>query len=137
MSLLKKTATPFVAILSLSAAIGVHAANDYSNPSLPLALTVTKASVGKILANDKGLSVYSFDKDKKGLSKCYGACATNWPPVLTGKSFSEGKFSTTKRTDGAFQVQYNNKPLYLWVGDKKSGDINGDNIKGVWHIVKM
>jgi len=27
--------------------------------------------------------------------------------------------------------------LYLWVGDKKSGDINGDNIKGVWHIVKM
>jgi predicted lipoprotein with Yx(FWY)xxD motif len=137
MSILKKTATPFVAILSFSAALSVNAANDYSTQSLPTSFTITQASVGKILANEKGLSVYSFDKDKKGLSKCYGACATNWPPVLTGKSFSEGKFSTTKRTDGAFQVQYNNKPLYLWIGDKKSGDINGDNIKGVWHIVKM
>jgi predicted lipoprotein with Yx(FWY)xxD motif len=137
MSILKKTAAPFIVILSLSTTMGVHAANDYSTPSLPAEFTVTKASVGKILANSKGLSVYSFDKDKKGVSNCYGACANNWPPVLTKKSFSKGEFSTAERTDGGIQVQYKNKPLYLWVGDKKSGDINGDNIKGVWHIIKM
>jgi predicted lipoprotein with Yx(FWY)xxD motif len=26
-------------------------------------------------------------------------------------------------------------PLYFFVKDTKAGDANGDNVKGVWHIV--
>ncbi|MEH6443948.1 MAG: hypothetical protein V7784_08620 [Oceanospirillaceae bacterium] len=137
MSQLKKIAIPFVAVLSLVAAGCANSANDYSNQTLPAQLSVVKTSLGGVLANNKGLTVYTFDKDKQGTSECYGPCASKWPPVLANTSFSEGKFSTAQRTDGSTQVRYNNKPLYLWVGDKNPGETNGDNIKNVWHIINL
>ena len=35
---------------------------------------------------------------------------------------------TTQRSDGKPQVTYNDHPLYLYVGDKKAGDTNGQGI---------
>ena len=35
---------------------------------------------------------------------------------------------TTKRSDGKPQVTYNGHPLYLFQGDKKPGDTNGQGI---------
>ncbi|MFT5707935.1 MAG: putative lipoprotein with Yx(FWY)xxD motif [Oceanospirillaceae bacterium] len=137
MSQLKKIAIPFVAVLSLIAAGSAHSGNDYSNQTLPAQLSVVKISAGEVLANSKGLTVYTFDKDKQGVSECYGTCASKWPPVLAVSSFSKGKFSTSQRTDGSNQVRHNNKPLYLWVGDKNPGETNGDNIKNLWHIINL
>src|SRR5262249_49917000 len=38
----------------------------------------TKA--GKVYTDDKGMTLYTFDKDGKGVSNCYDTCAKNWPP---------------------------------------------------------
>lgn len=92
-------------------------------------------SASGLLTDSQGRTLYTFDKDQQGQSKCYGPCAEKWPPVLSTRQWSDGGFSTAKRTDGSLQVRYNNKPLYLWVGDKQPGDSTGDGVKGVWHIV--
>ncbi|TIX62921.1 MAG: hypothetical protein E5V33_14030, partial [Mesorhizobium sp.] len=31
---------------------------------------------------------------------------------------------------------YDGKPVYTFVKDKKAGDVSGDGVAGVWHIVK-
>jgi hypothetical protein len=67
-------------------------------------------------------------------SKCFGACATAWPPLLTGgkPAVRSGAMAalvgTTKRSDGAQQVTYNGHPLYLFIKDHKPGDVTGQGV---------
>ena len=39
-------------------------------------------------------------------------------------------------SDGTVQVTLNGMPLYLYAGDFKSGDANGDGIDGIWAAAK-
>ena len=89
-----------------------------------------------MLVGDKGMTVYTFDKDTAGKSVCNGSCATNWPPVMVGDAKLSGDYSSVTRDDGKAMVAYKGKPLYYWVKDAKAGDVTGDNVNGVWHIVK-
>lgn len=84
-----------------------------------------------------GMTVYTFDKDTAGSGKsaCVDGCLKNWPAVAAAGELS-GPWSAITRDDGVKQLAYKGKPLYLFVGDKKAGDRNGDNMKDVWHIVK-
>lgn len=92
---------------------------------------------GDILVNEKKMTLYVFDKDKDGVSACYDACATNWPPLLAAAGAkAEGDFSLSARKDGAMQWAYKGKPLYLWVKDAKAGDMTGDGVNGVWHTAR-
>lgn len=90
-----------------------------------------------ILTDAKGMTLYTFDNDKDGVSACYDACAENWPPLLAAADAkAEGEYGLTDRKDGSKQWTYDGKPLYLWVKDTKPGDMTGDGVKGVWHVVK-
>src|SRR6516165_8975953 len=44
---------------------------------------IGETSKGKALVNDKGMTLYVFDKDKDvpGKSACNGPCADNWPAL--------------------------------------------------------
>jgi predicted lipoprotein with Yx(FWY)xxD motif len=91
-----------------------------------------------MLADAKGMTLYTFDKDTKDTSNCYDACATMWPPYLATKGekpMGEG-WTMTKRKDGAEQWVYDGKPLYFFAKDMKAGEAMGDGFKGVWHVVK-
>ncbi len=91
-----------------------------------------------MLADAKGMTLYTFDKDTKGMSTCYGACATMWPPYLAKKGekpMGEG-WTMVKRKDGAEQWAYDGKPLYFFAKDMKAGEAMGNGMKGVWHVVK-
>jgi predicted lipoprotein with Yx(FWY)xxD motif len=101
------------------------------------------SSAGKVLANSKGFTLYTFAADKGSTSTCYGQCAKFWPPLMgpvtvaSGAKVS-GKFGVTTRKDGSKQVTYNGKPLYTFLGDKNPGDVtgNGKNVDGgVWNVV--
>lgn len=95
------------------------------------------AAGGKILVNEKGMALYTFDKDTKGTSNCYDQCATNWPPLMAdGMAMAKGEYSVVARKDGSKQWAYKGMPLYLWVKDTKAGDMTGDGVKGVWHVAR-
>ena len=89
------------------------------------------------LMDSQKMTLYTFDKDKKGVSNCYGDCAVKWPPLMgdAGMDMANG-YSLIDRKDGSAQVAYKGQPLYLWFKDKKPGDMTGDGVKGVWHTAR-
>jgi predicted lipoprotein with Yx(FWY)xxD motif len=90
-----------------------------------------------VLANDAGMTLYTFDKDAGGKSACNGPCAGNWPPLMaTADATASGDWSIVTRDDGGKQWAYKGKPLYTWSKDAKPGDKTGDNFNNVWHVAK-
>jgi len=91
-------------------------------------------SLGKVLVDSSGRTLYLFQKDSGTTSACTGPCATAWPPLrasgkpAVGAGLSASKVGKTPRSDGKAQVTYNGHPLYRFQGDKKPGDTNGQGI---------
>jgi predicted lipoprotein with Yx(FWY)xxD motif len=103
-----------------------------------------KVDLGTILVDNKGMTLYLFEKDKKNKSSCYGGCASLWPPLTTsgnptpGTGIKASWLGTTKRTDGTTQVTYNGWPLYYYAADKKPGDLAGqdlDSFGADWYVL--
>ena len=106
--------------------------------------TTSNPTLGQILVDAKGLTVYVFDQDTDGKITCVSACATAWPPVVLEASASlpatgplAADLSKVARPDGAQQVAYKGRPLYRFASDAKAGDIKGDGVGNVWHAVKV
>jgi predicted lipoprotein with Yx(FWY)xxD motif len=107
-------------------------------------VAIGKTSLGRILVDSKGITLYDFPPDKGTTSVCYGACAALWPPLLTqgkpvaGPGVRASLLGTTKRKDGKLEVTYNGHPLYYWVGDHKPGQTTGQGLKqfgGPWWVL--
>ena len=104
-------------------------------PTLALAAEPVMMNDG-MMVDHKGMTVYTFDKDSGGKSMCNGDCAKNWPPMMApAGAKAEGKFTPIKRDDGMMQWAYDGKPLYTFVKDEKPGEMKGDGMKDVWHVV--
>lgn len=97
-----------------------------------------KAADG-MLTNAAGMTLYTFDKDEAGAGKsaCNGPCAANWPPLAAGDAKAMGDYMVITRDDGAKQLAYKGKPLYLWAKDQKPGDKTGDGFNNVWRVAKQ
>jgi predicted lipoprotein with Yx(FWY)xxD motif len=91
-------------------------------------------SLGKILVDSSGRTLYLFQKDSGTTSTCTGPCAAAWPPLrasgkpAVGAGLSASKVGTSPRSDGKAQITYNGHPLYRFQGDKQAGDTNGQGI---------
>ena len=85
---------------------------------------VHQTSLGKVLADAKGRTLYVFDG-----ASCTGACAAAWPPLLTaGKPTGVAKLGTKKLANGKLQVTFAGKPLYRYAVDRSPGDVNGASV---------
>lgn len=92
---------------------------------------------GKIYTDHAGMTLYTFDNDEAGTSKCYDKCAVNWPPfAAAADAVPEGDWTIVERTDGSKMWALDGKPLYTYIEDKKAGDVTGDGKGGVWHVAK-
>ncbi len=92
---------------------------------------------GKILTTATGRTLYSFDKDSNGVSNCDAGCLKNWPAYhASAKAKAVAPWSKIKGTDGKDMWAYDGKPVYTFIKDKKPGDVTGDGVGGIWHIVK-
>jgi len=100
----------------------------------PATVGVANSGLGKILVDSQGRTLYLFKKDAGTKSACFGACAGAWPPLratgkpVVGSGARASVVGTTTRSDGKPQVTYNGHPLYLYAGDQKAGDTNGQGI---------
>jgi predicted lipoprotein with Yx(FWY)xxD motif len=103
-------------------------------------LKTVSTSKGTVLTTSSGRTLYWFAIDTAGKSKCYGTCATYWPPVIGKPSVASGvslngTWGTIKRTNGQLQATYDGHPLYTYKGDTGSGQVNGNDINtagGLW-----
>jgi predicted lipoprotein with Yx(FWY)xxD motif len=94
-------------------------------------------AMGKVLADSKGMTLYTFDKDVAGKSNCNGQCAVNWPPLkASADDKAMGEWSVVTRDDGAKQWAYKGMPVYGWIKDNKPGDTTGEGVNGVWRVAK-
>jgi predicted lipoprotein with Yx(FWY)xxD motif len=107
-------------------------------------VSVANTSLGKILVDSQGQSLYLFKADVGTRSTCATACASAWPPLsahgkpTVGAGASASLVGTTKRPDGGRQVTYNGHPLYRFADDHKPGDVNGQGVDGfgaLWFAV--
>jgi predicted lipoprotein with Yx(FWY)xxD motif len=107
-------------------------------------VSTAKTSLGRILVNSSGHTLYLFGKDKNGKSSCSGMCASFWPPLITagkpraGTGAKASLLGTTKRADGRLQVTYNHHPLYTFKKDTKKGQTNGELLSAfgaTWYAV--
>jgi predicted lipoprotein with Yx(FWY)xxD motif len=108
----------------------------------PAALEKIKTSIGPVLADAKGFTLYWYAKDTHMTSVCTGSCATAWPPV-TGKPSAAmgvrlvGKFGTITRGNGVLQATYKGHPLYTYAGDSAPGQVKGNGLGGTWHALRV
>lgn len=101
--------------------------------------TKTDSVKGSYLADFNGMSLYVFDNDlASGASTCYSSCATKWPAYTSGatvQSSLPANITVMTRTDGTSQFAWKGRPLYYYYQDKNAGDVLGDGIGGIWHLV--
>lgn len=106
-------------------------------------VNVADSSLGRILTDTKGITLYYFitDVPGSGASTCYGNCETAWPvfsvdSIIVSSPLNAADFSTITRTNGTKQTTYRGWPLYYWQNDKKPGDVLGENVQKVWYVAK-
>jgi predicted lipoprotein with Yx(FWY)xxD motif len=121
--------------LAAAALVGASlAAASQSKASKGTLVAVRKTGLGKALVDARGRTLYLFDKDKRGMSSCNGACAAYWPPVFTtakpraAAGVRASLLGMTRRADGRRQVTYAGHPLYRFIGDKKAGQTSGEGL---------
>ena len=106
-----------------------------------LALGVADTSLGSILVDGKGMTLYMFTKDTQNskASACTGQCLVAWPPLYgtptAGKGADDSKLGSFALPDGSMQATYNGWPLYYWKDDAKAGDVLGQKVGGVWFVL--
>jgi predicted lipoprotein with Yx(FWY)xxD motif len=132
-----------VVAVSLSYGIGFASASS-SSAQARAKVGTASSSLGKILVDSHGRTLYLFARDKKGKSACSGACAAYWPPLIASgkpRAVTGAKASllgTTRRADGRLQVTYRHHPLYRYAGDSGKGQTNGQGLTdfgGYWWVL--
>jgi predicted lipoprotein with Yx(FWY)xxD motif len=99
----------------------------------PVVSTAT-TTLGRILVDSRGHTLYLFEKDRSGKSACAGHCAMFWPPLIAAaKPRAAGGaraslLGTTRRADGRMQVTYRRHPLYTFVKDTRKGHTRGEEV---------
>ena len=74
---------PFALAACGTAATNYGGGSAPSSPSGSATVSVAGSSLGQILVDGNGKTLYLFEADTSTQSTCSGACAQAWPPVTT------------------------------------------------------
>jgi predicted lipoprotein with Yx(FWY)xxD motif len=107
-------------------------------------VTARSSAYGRVLFTASGKALYVFEADKGSTSRCYGACAQAWPPLLTkgapvaGAGIDHMLLGKMTRRDGTAQVTYDGHPLYTYSRDQvgKIGCQHVNMYGGLWLVIK-
>ncbi|MET0460722.1 MAG: hypothetical protein ABW195_15835, partial [Ilumatobacteraceae bacterium] len=102
-------------------------------------VTTAETSIGTVLVDADGMTLYAFTKDTAGQPTCLDDCAGAWPPALVLGELTFGDldasvFSTVDNPEGD-QLTAAGQPLYTFAGDAAPGDVTGQGSGGVWFAV--
>ena len=107
-------------------------------------IRVADSEFGPMLFATSGQAIYLFDKEEGPRAECYGACAADWPPVLTDgephgvRGARQGLLGSTERRDGSVQVTYDGHPLYFYAHEDPWQVLCHDFVEygGTWFVVQ-
>jgi predicted lipoprotein with Yx(FWY)xxD motif len=108
------------------------------------ALALSTTSLGEVLTDGAGMTLYLFTPDKGGTPTCSGTCAGAWPPFLVDGDAADVALpdgvdpawvSTIAHPDGGTQLMIGDWPLYYFAGDSAPGDVNGQGSGDQWFVV--
>ncbi|MDG4826288.1 hypothetical protein O7635_30935 [Asanoa sp. WMMD1127] len=131
------------AALVVVGAAGATTAGAAEAKGAPPASVTVQVTNGH-LADAQGNSLYLFVADTGNTSTCNGACAAQWPPLVTqgavqaGNGVDASKLGTSNRQDNTKQVTYNNHPLYRFIADTAPNQTNGQGVNAfgaLWWLV--
>ncbi|CAG5009276.1 hypothetical protein DYBT9275_04460 [Dyadobacter sp. CECT 9275] len=137
------TFTRRLAILGLLLTVGISCSKDDDDttvlPSVDIMESTT--SLGKVLTDGYGKTLYFFSKDAAGASVCTGTCLDNWPvfsvsTLRLGTGLNSADFGTITRADNKTQVTYKGWPLYYFKNDAAAGDVKGEGVGTIWYAAK-
>ena len=109
----------------------------------PTKITVRDSRFGTMLFGPRRQAIYGFARDRRNVSRCYGACAKAWPPVYTkgkpvaGRGVKRSLLGSIRRRDGRRQVTYAGKPLYYYAHEGP-GQVRCHNVYlngGLWWVI--
>jgi predicted lipoprotein with Yx(FWY)xxD motif len=118
----------------------VAACGSSSKPGAKTVQSV-QSSLGLILTNGSGRTLYTNVRDTSTTSVCTGSCTSTWIPLTVsgtptaGNNVQSSLLATFTRPDNGHQVTYNGHPLYTYSGDQSSGLTNGQGVAGMWYVV--
>jgi predicted lipoprotein with Yx(FWY)xxD motif len=139
------------AMLAALGALAVPLASAAAGPAHaaaagPAQVSLHKSSLGMILVNGRGRTLYAFTRDGRNKDRCVttSGCTSTWP-VLTshgkphgGPGVKGSMLSTIKLPDGSHQATYNGHPLYTYVGDSSAAEtdyVGVHQFGGTWMAV--
>ena len=103
---------------------------------------VASTSLGRVLVDGAGRTLYLLTADRPGTSSCDAGCLSYWPAVappagssLPGVTAPAGRVTTPDGTPTATVAGW---PLYTFVKDAKPGDVTGEGVQsfgGTWWAV--
>jgi predicted lipoprotein with Yx(FWY)xxD motif len=118
-----------------------HKTNERLAANTVTSIKVSDSSLGPILTDQDGRTLYAFTRDKNRSSNCTGQCIATWPALASVKAVAASSgiqkslLGETKRSEGTLQATYGQWPLYYYAGDMNPGDVDGQGVEGVWFAV--
>jgi predicted lipoprotein with Yx(FWY)xxD motif len=82
------------------------------------ALKTMSTSIGTVLVDASGHTVYELVGDSAAKQTCTGGCAAIWPPLQANGS----------------QVIVNGHPAFTFASDRSAGQTKGQNVKDQWGL---
>jgi predicted lipoprotein with Yx(FWY)xxD motif len=131
--LLSAASAGLAALILASCGGGSSSTGAPATSAGPMVKTAS-TSLGTVLVDGSGRTLYLFAKDTGPKSTCSGACAGNWPPFTAASlpkaagGVPSSALALVKRSDGGRQVVIAGHPLYRFTGDQSAGQLNGQGV---------
>jgi predicted lipoprotein with Yx(FWY)xxD motif len=151
---MKRTTLLLAGTLASAAAASATAiaplASAHVAPSAPVAhssravkISLRQTSVGKVLVENSGFTVFRFTRDASNKNACMSIskCSQTWPSLTTtgtptaGPGVKASLLSTIRLSNGSQQVTYAGHPLYRYSLAGEAGEtsyVGATEFGGTW-----
>jgi len=105
--------------------------------STAAAVTLHSTSLGKVLADSSGKTLYILTSNGKDV-KCTGGCQSIWPPVHASGTPQAAKGVTATVAANGSQVTVAGHPVYTYSADSGPGQATGEGVQtfgGTWYVL--
>jgi predicted lipoprotein with Yx(FWY)xxD motif len=144
---MRRTLTALALLTALAGTSAVAVARVHGAGGARAAtVSLRKTSLGKILVDSSGFTLYLFTRDRRGRDACVEVrgCRAVWPPLSTGARPAAGRgvhaslLATITVAGRARQVTYAGHPLYRYAPAGERGETSYVGVRqfgGTWEAV--